>query len=72
MSRQEFQHPAEQKSMAVGTDHAFGNFIQIWDNSKYPEPDSDNIILDEDKLSWPAIQNIITEHGFKQIVGIDI
>ncbi len=72
MSRQEFQHPTEQKRLAVGTDHIFGNFIQIWDTADYIEPDFDNILLDKDQLSWPAIQDIITEQGFAQIVGIDI
>lgn len=72
MNRQEFNHPVEQKQMAVGKDHVMENFIQIWDTSEYNEPDGDNIIIDKDGLSWPEIQEIITKHGFTQVVGIDI
>lgn len=72
MSRQEFGHPTEQKRMSVGKDHIFGNFVQIWDTSEYNEPDGDNIIIDKDGLSWHEIQEIIAEHGFVQVVGIDI
>lgn len=72
MSRLEFSHPTEQKRMSVGKDHVFGNFVQIWDTSEYNEPDGDNIIVDEDGLPWPKIQEIIAEYGFTQTVGIDI
>ena len=66
MSRYEIHH--ENKSLAFGNDHACGEYIMIWDTSKYSEPDSDNILVSEDVLFTNLTQErmikLIEKHGF--------
>lgn len=58
------------RGLAFGTDHACGDYIQIWDTSMYREPDDDNIIIDEDQkltgLTKERFLSIIKEHGFTE------
>lgn len=57
----------EGKSLAFGNDHACGEFLMIWDTKSYPEPDPDNILVDEDRFtgfSRPKMMKLIEEYGF--------
>lgn len=58
------------KAIAFGIDYACGEFLQIWDITKYREPDVDNILVDEDVkltgLTRDRVLKILSEHGFTE------
>lgn len=68
MSRFEIYH--EDKALAFGNDHACGEYIQIWDTTKYSMPDCDNVLVDEDTLltglTREKMMKLIQEHGFTE------
>jgi len=68
MSRYEIYH--EDKALAFGTDHACGEYLQIWTLDKGRMPDVKNIIVDEDTvltgMSRGKMLALLKEHGFTE------
>lgn len=67
--RYEIYHKEDKKALAFGRDHAVGDFLQIWSTSESREPDSDNILVDEDTLSGltrERMLELLAEHGFDE------
>lgn len=68
MSRYVVHH--DKKSLAFGNDHACGEFLMIWDTTKYSEPDDENVLVDEDvlftNLTKQKMINLLEKHGFTQ------
>ena len=57
----------EGKTLAFGNDCACGEFLMIWDTTKYREPDCDNVIVDEDRstgMTRQSMLSLISQHGF--------
>ena len=66
MSRYEIIH--KDRGLAFGYDHALGEYLQIWDETKGHGPDVDNILVDEDNqtgFTRDKMLRIIDAHGFK-------
>lgn len=68
--RIEVRHKTEKKSLAFGTDRATGAFLQIWDTTKYPDPDDENLLVDEDEvmtgLTKEKFLALVEKHGFTE------
>jgi len=58
------------KGLAFGNDHACGEFLQIWDTSDHTQPDTDNILVDEDTqltgLTRTRMIDLLEQHGFTE------
>lgn len=68
MSRYEIYH--KDKALAFGSDHACGEYLQIWDITKDRMPDDENILVDEDTkltgLTQEKMLALVEDHGFTQ------
>lgn len=57
------------KGLAFGNDFYCGDYLQIWDATKTKMPDSENILVDEDKLTGltrPKMLKLLEEYGFTE------